>query len=106
MTALTLFASTFALVFLLGVQQLNVQHGHHGAAGVTSLFIGISQLALYKLAPDAGGLEIAAYLAGGPLAIVGAMRVHPWLRHHWRNRKAGGDMQRIEKKVFGGCGDE
>ena len=27
-----------------------------------------------------GGLEIACYLAGGPLAIICAMRVHPWLR--------------------------
>lgn len=80
MTALTLFASSFALVFLLGVQQLNVQHGHRWAAFVTSFFIGISQLALYKLAPDAGPVEIAGYLAGGPLAIVGAMRVHPYLR--------------------------
>lgn len=80
MTGLTLFASTFALVFLLGVQQLNVQHGHRGAASITSLFIGISQLALYKLAPDAGGLEVAGYLAGGPLAIICAMAVHPWLR--------------------------
>lgn len=83
--AVILFASTFALVFLLGVQQLNVQHGHPVAAAATSLFIGISQLALYKLAPDAGGVEIAAYLAGGPIAIVCAMKVHPWLRHHWRN---------------------
>lgn len=82
--AAILFASTFTLVFLLGVQQLNVQHGHRFAAAATSLFIGISQLALYKLAPDAGGVEIAAYLAGGPLAIVCAMRVHPWLRERWR----------------------
>ena len=80
MTALALFASTFALVFLLGVQQLNVQHGHQAAAFFTSLFIGASQLALYKMAPDAGGLEIACYLAGGPIAIICAMRIHPWLR--------------------------
>ena len=80
MTAVALFASTFALVFLLGVQQLNVQHGHQAAAFVTSIAIGSSQLALYKMAPDAGGIEIAAYLAGGPLAIICAMRVHPWLR--------------------------
>lgn len=80
MTALTLFASTFAVVFLLGVQQLNVQHGHQFAAFFTSIGIGVSQLALFKLAPDAGGIEIAAYLAGGPLAIVCAMRAHPYLR--------------------------
>lgn len=83
--AAILFVSTFGLVFLLGVQQLNVQHDHHLAAAATSLFIGISQLALYKLAPDAGGVEIAAYLAGGPLAIVCAMKVHPWLRNYWRS---------------------
>ncbi len=83
MTALALFASAFALVFLLGVQQLNVQHGHQAAAFVTSLAIGGSQLALYKMAPESGGIEVAAYLAGGPLAIVCAMRVHPWLRRTW-----------------------
>jgi len=83
MTALALFASTFALVFLLGVQQLNVQHGHQFAAFFTSLFIGCSQLALYKMAPDASGVEIACYLAGGPLAIICAMKVHPWLRKNW-----------------------
>ena len=80
MTAVALFASTFCLVFLLGVQQLNVQHGHQAAAFFTSLLIGISQLALYKMAPDAGGIEIACYLSGGPLSIICAMRAHPWLR--------------------------
>lgn len=80
MTELTLFASTFFVVFLLGVQQLNVQHGHQLAAFFTSIGIGLAQLALFKLAPDASGTEIAAYLSGGPIAIVCAMRAHPWLR--------------------------
>lgn len=83
MTALTLFLSTFAVVFLLGVQQLNVQHGQQLAAFFTSIGIGLSQLALFKLAPDAGGVEIAAYLSGGPLAIICAMRAHPWLRRRF-----------------------
>ena len=48
--------------------------------GGLGLFIGASQLALFKMAPDAGGVEIAAYLSGGPLAIICAMRIHPWLR--------------------------
>lgn len=80
MTELTLFASTFFVVFLLGVQQLNVQHGHQAAAFFTSIGIGLAQLALFKLAPDASGSEIAAYLSGGPIAIVCAMRAHPWMR--------------------------
>lgn len=80
MTSFYLFASTFSLVFLLGVQQLNVQGRHYLAAFVTSIAIGLSQLALYKLAPDAGGLEIAAYLCGGPLGIVAAMKAHPLMK--------------------------
>lgn len=80
MAEITLFSSSFLVVFLLGVQQLNVLHGHQLAAFLTSFGIGIAQLVLFKLAPDATGTEIAAYLCGGPVAIVTAMRVHPWLR--------------------------
>lgn len=80
MTAITLFASSFALVFALGIQQLNVQGNHYLAAFITSIAIGLAQLALYKLAPDASGTEIASYLAGGPLAIICAMKAHPWIR--------------------------
>lgn len=84
MTALTLFLSTFAVVFLLGVQQLNVQHGHQLAAFATSIAIGGANLALFKLAPEASGTEILAYLAGGPVGIVCAMRAHPLLRRMFR----------------------
>lgn len=80
MAALALFSSTFALVFLLGVQQLNVQGGHRLAAVATSVAIGGSQLVLFKMVPDAGGLDVAAYLAGGPVGIFAAMVAHPWLR--------------------------
>jgi hypothetical protein len=83
MTSVALFLSTFALVFALGLQSLNVNGGHYRAAFFTSLAIGAANLILYKLAPDAGGIEIAAYLAGGPIGIVCAMKAHPWLRKHW-----------------------
>lgn len=76
MTALSLFASTFALVFALGLQSLNVNGGHAIAAFITSLMIGIANLVLFKLAPEASGVEIAAYLAGGPLGIVCSMKTH------------------------------
>lgn len=79
MTAALLFSSTAVLVFFLGVQQLNVQGGHHALAAITSLAIGGSQLALYKLAPTASGPEIAAYLTGGPVGIMAAMWAHPRL---------------------------
>ena len=34
---------------------------------------GACNLVLFKLAPDANGLEMAAYLAGGPFGIVASM---------------------------------
>ena len=75
-TVIALFASTFALVFFLGLQSLNVNRGHYTAAFFTSFGIGTGQLVLYKLAPNASGPEIAAYLAGGPFGIVASMLFH------------------------------
>lgn len=76
MTALALFASTYALVFFLGLQSLNVNSGRHVAAFFTSFGIGLGNLALFKLAPDASGLEILAFLMGGPFGIVSSMWAH------------------------------
>lgn len=76
MTELALFVSTYALVFFLGLQSLNVNRGHYLAAFFTSFGIGLSNLVLFKLAPDASGTEMAAFVAGGPLGIVSSMWVH------------------------------
>lgn len=78
MTALMLFASTFAVVFTLGLQQLNVSGDHKVLAFFTSLAIGASNLVLFKLLPGpTSGLELAAYLLGGPFGIVTSMWAHP-----------------------------
>ena len=87
MTILALFCSTFALVFALGIQQLNVQNNHRTAAVFTSLFIGASQLVMFKLAPDASLAEAAAFLSGGPLGIYAAMVAHPQLVRILRRKK-------------------
>lgn len=76
MTALAIFASTFAVVFLLGLQSLNVNGGHYTAAFVTSFGIGTFNLVLYKTVPDADLLQMAAFLLGGPFGIVAAMWSH------------------------------
>ena len=73
MTSLALFASTFALVLALGAQSLMVNNGRYVGAFCNSFAISAGNLVLFKLAPEAGGVEIAAYLAGGPLGIVCAM---------------------------------
>lgn len=83
-TAALLFCSTYVLVFALGLQSLNVNGGHYAAAFFTSFAIGASNLVLFKLAPDAGPFEIAAYMAGGPLGIISAMRAHPHVVRMYR----------------------
>lgn len=80
-TSAALFISTFVLVFALGLQSLNVNGGHYVAAFVTSFAIGGANLVLFKLAPEASGAEIAAYLTGGPFGIVCAMHAHKWMRN-------------------------
>lgn len=76
MTAMALLASTFALVFALGLQSQLVNGGHYGGAFVNSLAIGTCNLVLFKLAPSANGLEVAAYLMGGPFGIIAAMAAY------------------------------
>ncbi len=82
-TAALLLASTFALVFALGLQSQLVNNGHALAAFINSLAIGTCNLVLFKLAPDAGGIEIAAYLLGGPFGIVASM----WAYRHPATRR-------------------
>jgi hypothetical protein len=79
MTELTLFTSTFILVFALGAQSLNVNNGHYIAAAFTSFFIGGGQLVLFKLAPGASWTECASMLMGGPCGITVSMWAHPHL---------------------------
>lgn len=76
MSALIIFASTFILVFALGFQSLNVNNGHYKAAFLTSFAIAASNLILFKTIPQADWLEISAYLAAGPLAIISSMWSH------------------------------
>lgn len=72
-SALALFASTFLLVFALGLQSQFVNNGHYRSAFFNSLMISTSNLLLFKLAPDATGWEIAGFICGGPFGIVASM---------------------------------
>lgn len=88
MNTLLLFISTFVLVFALGIQSLNVNNGHRMAAMFTSFFIGTSQMVLFKLAPEANWMEVAAFLMGGPFGIYASMVAHPHLVRVLGRRKA------------------
>lgn len=75
---LALFASTFLVVFALGAQSLIVNNGRYVSAFFNSFLIGGCNLVLFKVAPDATGVELAAFLLGGPFGIVTAM----WVFRH------------------------
>lgn len=80
MSAAYLFASTLGLVYFLGLQSQLVNNGHYVAAFINSAAIGACNLVLFKLAPNASGIEIAAYLSGGPFGIVASMATYRHLR--------------------------
>ncbi|TMS58505.1 hypothetical protein MW7_007195 [Imbroritus primus] len=86
MSASLLFASTFVLVFALGLQSQLTNNGHYLMAFGNSLLIGSANLVVLKLGPDATGWQIFGYLAGGPLGIVCAMYVF----RRWIGRKRNG----------------
>ena len=79
-TPIALFASAFALVFLLGLQSLTVNGGHERAAFLNSILIGFANLTVLKLGVVASGWDIAAYVLGGPFGIVCSMRFFRWYR--------------------------
>ena len=83
MNTLTLFGSTFVLVFALGMQSLMVNRGYFVGAFVTSLLISVAQLLLLKFGPDAIGTEIVGYVLGGPFGIIAAM----FAFQRWSKRK-------------------
>jgi hypothetical protein len=80
MTTFALLISTFTLVFCLGLQSQLVNNGHAVGAFLNSLAIGTANLVLFKLAPDATGWQIAAYLAGGPFGIVASMAAYRYFK--------------------------
>lgn len=80
MTALALFAATFALVLFLGLQSLNVNGNHKLLAGLTSFGIGAANITILKVMPGpTDALEVCAYLFGGPCGILTSMAIHPWM---------------------------
>jgi len=79
-SAVYLLASTFGLVFALSLQSKLVNNGHYVAAFLNSAAIGACNLVLFRLAPDATGLEIVGYLAGGPFGVIASMWVYRRMR--------------------------
>lgn len=73
MNTLILFASTYILVFALGMETLMVSRGHFLGAFFNSLLISVAQLLVLKIGPAAAGIEVLGYVLGGPFGIISAM---------------------------------
>jgi hypothetical protein len=75
---LVLFASQFVCVTLLVVQSVNNNHGRVLLGAITSLGIGVAQIATFQLLPGAGWSEMLAWIAAGPVANLAAQ----WIKRH------------------------
>lgn len=67
MNELILFLSAVVAVTLLVCQSINNNHGRTWLAMLTSTGIGLAQVFMFRLLPDASWTEIAAWVAGGPV---------------------------------------
>lgn len=87
---LTLFASSFFVVFLLGIQSKNVMNSRYVAAMVTSFGISVSNFLFVKYVSQGGFVEFWVAAVGGMLGIASsillydkfmrrkATRIEPW----------------------------
>jgi hypothetical protein len=73
MAELALFAGSFAIVFALGFQQQIIHHRRHLLAMLNATTIGMLNLLLLKLGPQASPSEMIAFIAGQPLGTLAAL---------------------------------
>lgn len=76
MHLLLLFASSFSVVFLLVFQQMNVQIRAHGLASITSLFITLAQVVVFRGMVLGGAEEVTVMACGGVLGVNVSMVSH------------------------------
>ena len=86
--AAIVFVVQLVYIMALACQSLNTNGRHYVGAFGTSLFLGIcgywltSVVAVHR-ADAVGSIVWFAYISGGPLGVVIAMRLHPWLVQRW-----------------------
>tara|TARA_B100001063_G_scaffold247320_1_gene292603 strand:+ start:2636 stop:2932 length:297 start_codon:yes stop_codon:yes gene_type:complete len=94
-TALIIFISQFAVVFLLGIQSLMVRDSNCWGSAIGAVFIGVSQFFVFSIIGglSANGMftsEGVAFLLAGPFAIVSSIKMHPVLVAWFSGSKAHG----------------
>ena len=68
--------ATFLLVFLRGIQQQNVIHGHYLTAAITPFAIAAAEVAMILWVVDIGWPAVPYVGLGGSLGITSSMYVH------------------------------
>jgi hypothetical protein len=73
-----LFFASFIVVFLLGIQQLNVEYRKYFASAITSVGLALSNYMLFKILPvgDFQFVQFLEYSLGGMLGVTLAMYAH------------------------------
>lgn len=84
MDELTIFAATFILVFMRGIQQQNVIHGNYKMAFFTPYAIACGEVSSVLLVVAHGWWSIPFVGTGGAVGIVLSMYVHK----RWRLNKS------------------
>lgn len=73
-----LFLASFLIVFLLGIQQLNVEHRKYLYSAITSVGITSANYFLFKKLPTSN-FEIVQFIffsSGGALGVIASMYIH------------------------------
>lgn len=92
-TAMIIFISQFAVVYLLGIQSLMVRDANCVGAAAGAIFIAISQFCVFSIigsfaASDLLTLNGLAFLCAAPVAIVASIKTHPYMvKHVFKGRK-------------------
>lgn len=68
--------SSFAIVFLRGIQQQNVIHKNYGLAALTSYGLAICEVAVLLIVVDKGWSAVPFVGTGGALGVTAAMWTH------------------------------
>ena len=73
-----LFLASFILVFLLGFQQLNIEHRRYLYSAITSVGITATNYFLFKLLPSSGFevLQFIFFSMGGVIGVMSSMYLH------------------------------
>ena len=79
--AVGIFACTFTLVFLTGLQSQNISGKHKRMSFWTSACISaISLITVKVISNPTNLLTDFAYIFGGPFGIVASIKFHPWMK--------------------------